>query len=154
MLEPRAASPAARLRTIRLLRDAGVPVGVLCSPIIPMINDCELEQLLESAQEAGAQSAAYMMLRLPLEVAPLFEQWLHDHYPQRAAHVMSLIRQSRGGALYDSRFGVRMRGEGVFAQLLAQRFDKTVRKLNLEERESLQLDCSLFSLPGRQLQLL
>lgn len=154
VLEPRAASPAARLRAIRLLRDAGVPVGVLCSPIIPMINDCELEQLLESAQEAGAQSAAYMMLRLPLEVAPLFEQWLHDHYPQRAAHVMSLIRQSRGGALYDSRFGVRMRGEGVFAQLLAQRFDKTVRKLNLEERESLKLDCSLFSPPGRQLQLL
>lgn len=124
VLEPRAASPNARLRAIRVLREAGVPVGVLCSPMIPMINDSELERLLEAAKEAGAQSAAYMMLRLPLEVAPLFEQWLQDHYPQRAAHVLSLIRQSRGGELYDSRFGARMRGEGVFAELLAQRFAK------------------------------
>lgn len=97
-LEPRAAAPKARLRAIRVLREAGVPVGVLCSPMIPMINDSELEHLLEAAQEAGAQSAAYMMLRLPLEVAPLFEQWLQDHYPQRAAHVLSLIRQSRGAS--------------------------------------------------------
>jgi len=153
ILEPRAAAPKARLRAMRVLREAGVPVGVLCSPMIPMINDSELEHLLEAAKEAGAQSAAYMMLRLPLEVAPLFEQWLHDHYPQRAAHVLSLIRQSRAGELYDSRFGVRMRGEGVFAELLAQRFRKAARRLGFEGREALALDCTAFCPPGGQLAL-
>ncbi|MNZ26347.1 Radical SAM superfamily protein [compost metagenome] len=153
VLEPRAASPKARLRAIRVLREAGVPVGVLCSPMIPMINDSELEHLLEAAKEAGAQNAAYMMLRLPLEVAPLFEQWLQDHYPQRASHVLSLIRQSRGGELYDSRFGARMRGEGIFAELLAQRFAKAMRKLGLEGREGQMLDCSAFCPPGGQMAL-
>ncbi|TFF43137.1 PA0069 family radical SAM protein [Pseudomonas sp. RIT623] len=152
-LEPRAAAPKARLRAIRVLREAGVPVGVLCSPMIPMINDSELEHLLEAAREAGAQSAAYMLLRLPLEVAPLFEQWLHDHYPQRATHVLSLIRQSRGGELYDSRFGARMRGEGVFAELLAQRFAKAARRLGFEGREQMRLDCSAFCPPGGQMAL-
>ncbi|WP_430540271.1 PA0069 family radical SAM protein [Pseudomonas entomophila] len=152
-LEPRAAAPRARLRAIRVLREAGVPVGVLCSPMIPMINDSELEHLLGAAKEAGAQSAAYMLLRLPREVAPLFEQWLHDHYPQRAAHVLSLIRQSRGGELYDSRFGARMRGEGVFAELLAQRFAKATRRLGFEGREALALDCTAFCPPGRQMGL-
>ena len=153
VLEPRAAAPKARLRAIRVLREAGVPVGVLCSPMIPMINDSELEHLLDAAHDAGAQSAAYMMLRLPLEVAPLFEQWLQDHYPQRASHVLSLFRQSRGGELYDSRFGSRMRGEGVFAELLEQRFVKTMRKLNFEGRDAQPLDCSRFSPPGEQLLL-
>lgn len=153
VLEPRAAAPKARLRAIRVLREAGVPVGVLCSPIIPMINDSELEHLLEAAKEAGAQSAAYMMLRLPLEVAPLFEQWLLDHYPQRANHVLSLIRQSRGGELYDSRFGARMRGEGVFAELLAQRFARAMRRLAFESREAQALDCSAFCPPGGQMAL-
>lgn len=152
-LEPRAAAPRARLRAIRVLREAGVPVGVLCSPMIPMINDSELERLLEAAKDAGAQSAAYMMLRLPLEVAPLFEQWLHDHYPQRASHVLSLIRQSRGGELYDSRFGARMRGEGVFAELLAQRFNKAIRRLELNRRDGYELDCSAFCPPGGQMAL-
>lgn len=152
-LEPRAAAPKARLRAIRVLHQAGVPVGVLCSPMIPMINDSELERLLEAAREAGAQSAAYMMLRLPLEVAPLFEQWLHDHYPQRANHVLSLIRQSRGGELYDSRFGKRMRGEGVFADLLAQRFAKAMRRLEFAGRDALALDCSAFAPPGEQMAL-
>ena len=147
VLEPRAASPGARLRAIRVLREAGVPVGVLCSPMIPMINDSELERLLEAAREAGAQSAAYMMLRLP------FEQWLQDHYPQRAAHVLSLIRQSRGGELYDSRFGARMPGEGVFAELLAQRFAKAMKRLNFEGREAQALDCSAFCPPGGQMAL-
>jgi DNA repair photolyase len=87
ILEPRAAAPKARLRAIRVMREAGIPVGVLCSPMIPMINDSEIESLLTEAHAAGAQSAAYMMLRLPLEVAPLFEEWLEAHYPQRAAHV-------------------------------------------------------------------
>lgn len=152
-LEPRAAAPKARLRAIRVLREAGVPVGVLCSPMIPMINDSELERLLEAAKDAGAQSAAYMMLRLPLEVAPLFEQWLHDHYPQRAAHVLSLIRQSRGGELHDGRFGARMRGEGVFAELLAQRFSKAIRRLELNRRDGHELDCSAFCPPGGQMAL-
>nr|WP_314492766.1 PA0069 family radical SAM protein [uncultured Pseudomonas sp.] len=153
VLEPRAAAPQARLRAIRVLHEAGVPVGVICSPMIPMINDSELEHLLQAARDAGAQSAAYMLLRLPLEVAPLFEQWLHDHYPQRANHVLSLIRQSRGGELYDSRFGARMRGEGVFAELLEQRFRKASRRLGFAGREVLALDCSAFAVPGAQMSL-
>ncbi|QJI18517.1 MULTISPECIES: PA0069 family radical SAM protein [unclassified Pseudomonas] len=154
ILEPRAAAPKARLRAIRVMRQAGIPVGVLCSPMIPMINDSELESLLAEAHAAGAQSAAYMMLRLPLEVAPLFEEWLAAHYPQRAAHVMSLVRQVRGGEVYDSRFGVRMRGEGPFADLLAKRFAKAIKRLGLDRREGFNLDCSAFCPPGRQLALL
>ena len=154
ILEPRAAAPKARLRAIRVMRDAGIPVGVLCSPMIPMINDSELESLLTEARDAGAQSAAYMMLRLPLEVAPLFEEWLAAHYPQRATHVLSLIRQARGGELYDSRFGVRMRGEGPFADLLAQRFAKAIKRLGLNRREGFNLDCTVFCPPGGQMSLL
>lgn len=154
ILEPRTAAPKARLRAIRVMREAGIPVGVLCSPMIPMINDSELESLLTEAHAAGAQSAAYMMLRLPLEVAPLFEEWLAAHYPQRAAHVMSLVRQVRGGEVYDSRFGVRMRGEGPFAELLAQRFSKAVKRLGLNRREGFNLDCTAFCPPGRQMALL
>ena len=154
ILEPRAAAPKARLRAIRVMREAGIPVGVLCSPMIPMINDSELESLLSEAKAAGAQSAAYMMLRLPLEVAPLFEEWLLAHYPQRAAHVLSLIRQTRGGELYDSRFGARMRGEGPFAELLAQRFAKASKRLGLDRRDNFNLDCTAFCPPGGQMSLL
>jgi DNA repair photolyase len=154
ILEPRAAAPKARLRAIRVMREAGVPVGVLCAPMIPMINDSELESLLSEAKAAGALSASYVMLRLPLEVAPLFEEWLQAHYPQRAAHVMSLIRQVRGGEVYDSRFGVRMRGEGPFADLLAQRYSKAVKRLGLDNRESFILDCDAFCPPGGQMSLL
>jgi DNA repair photolyase len=154
ILEPRAAAPSARLRAIRVLRQHGIPVGVLCSPMIPMINDMELERLLEAAQQAGAQSANYMLLRLPREVAPLFEEWLRAHRPQRAEHVLSLIRQSRGGELYDSRFGARFRGEGAFAELLAQRFAVASKRLGLQRRDAMQLDCSRFAPPGGQLALL
>lgn len=154
ILEPRAAAPKARLRAIRVMREAGIPVGVLCAPMIPMINDSELEALLGEAKAAGALSASYVMLRLPLEVAPLFDEWLKTHYPQRADHVMSLIRQSRGGEVYDSRFGSRMRGEGPFADLLAQRYAIAVRRLGLNRREELVLDCSAFCPPGEQLSLL
>jgi DNA repair photolyase len=154
ILEPRAAAPKARLRAIRVLRQAGIPVGVLCAPMIPMINDSELESLLTEAKAAGALSASYVMLRLPLEVAPLFEEWLQAHYPQRAAHVMSLIRQVRGGEVYDSRFGVRMRGEGPFADLLAQRYNVAVKRLGLNNRESFTLDCESFCPPGGQMSLL
>ena len=137
-----------------LLHEAGVPVSVICAPMIPMINDSELEHLLEAAKQAGALHAAYMLLRLPLEVAPLFEEWLAAHYPQRAAHVMSLVRQVRGGEVYDSRFGVRMRGEGPFADLLAQRFSKAIKRLGLNRREGFNLDCTAFCPPGRQMALL
>jgi DNA repair photolyase len=154
ILEPRAAAPKARLRAIRVMRDAGIPVGVLCAPMIPMINDNELEALLSEAKAAGALSASYVMLRLPLEVAPLFDEWLKTHYPQRADHVMSLIRQSRGGELYDSRFGSRMRGEGPFADLLAQRYAVAVKRLGLNRRDALVLDCTAFCPPGRQMSLL
>ena len=153
-LEPRAASGGARLRAIRVLAQAGVPVGAICAPIIPMINDHELEAMIQAAADSGARSAHYVLLRLPLEVAPLFEEWLGVHYPQRAAHVLSLIRQSRGGELYNSQFGARMKGEGVFAQLIARRFAAAVKKASLGLREDQPLDCSLFCPPGRQLALL
>ncbi|PBJ08182.1 Radical SAM superfamily protein [Pseudomonas ogarae] len=154
ILEPRAAAPKARLRAIKVMREAGIAVGVLCAPMIPMINDSEIESLLAEAHAAGAQNAAYVMLRLPLEVAPLFEEWLQAHYPQRAAHVLSLVRQSRGGELYDSRFGARMRGEGPFADLLAQRFAKALKRLGLERRDGYNLDCDAFCPPGRQMSLI
>ncbi|NRH28186.1 PA0069 family radical SAM protein [Pseudomonas sp. MS19] len=154
ILEPRAASPSARLRAIRVLRENRIPVGVLCSPMIPMINDMELEHLVEAAAQAGAQSASYMFLRLPREVAPLFEEWLHAHYPQRAEHVLSLVRQSRGGELYDSRFGKRFSGEGAFAELLSQRFKVALKRNGLAQRERFNLDCSAFCPPGGQLSLL
>jgi DNA repair photolyase len=154
IMEPRTAAPAARLRAMRTLHEAGVPVSVMCAPMIPMINDMELEALLEAAADAGARSAGYVLLRLPLEIAELFEQWLRVHFPERAEHVLSLIRQSRGGKHYDSRFGSRMRGEGQFAELLAQRFRLARRRLGLDQRERVVLDCSQFCPPGGQLSLL
>ncbi|SHE88696.1 DNA repair photolyase [Modicisalibacter ilicicola DSM 19980] len=149
-LEPRTASPGARLKILRELNAAGVPVGVLLSPMIPGLNDHEMESLLAAAHEAGARSAAWMLLRLPREVAPLFEEWLTSHYPERAGKVMSLIRQCRGGETYDSRFGHRMRGQGVFAQLLAQRFTKASRRLGMNEHTAMGLDCSAFRPPHAQ----
>ncbi|MGZ2889280.1 PA0069 family radical SAM protein [Pseudomonas aeruginosa] len=153
ILEPRAAAPSARLRAIRTLSGNGIPVGVLCSPMIPMVNDMELERLLQAARDAGARSAAYMLLRLPREVAPMFEEWLAAHYPQRAEHVMSLVRQCRGGEVYDSRFGHRFRGQGPFADLLAQRFAVAMKRLGLDRREGFGLDCSRFAVPGAQMAL-
>ena len=153
IMEPRTAAPAARLRAMRTLHEHGVPVSALCAPMIPMINDSELESLLEAAHDNGARSAGYVLLRLPLEIAELFEEWLQAHFPERAAHVMSLIRQSRGGKNYDSRFGTRMRGEGVFADLLEKRFRLAVRRLGLNQRDYDGLDCSLFSVPRAQMSL-
>lgn len=145
IMEPRAPAPAARLAAVRALTDAGVPVSVLAAPMIPRINDAELESILEAAAGAGAVSAGYILLRLPLEVAPLFEQWLQEHFPDRAAHVMSLIRQSRGGKVNQAEFGRRMTGEGVFAQLLARRCEFACNKLGLRGR-SATLDTSRFIL--------
>jgi len=141
-LEPRAAAPHRRLRVIRTLADAGVPVGVSVAPQIPFINE-DLEQVLEAAFEAGARNAFYTVVRLPWEVNTLFQQWLDLHYPQRAARVMARIREMRGGADYDSDFATRMKGSGVWAELIAQRFKKTCARLGFN-RERIELDFGLF----------
>ena len=144
VLEPRAASPAARLRVIRELTAAGVPVGVLLAPLIPALNDHEIERLLESAAAAGAGRAASMMLRLPHELGALFEQWLREHYPSRAERVLNLLRESRGGRLNDPRFGHRMRGEGPYAELLSARFKAACRRYGLNDEREAGLDTDSF----------
>lgn len=134
ILEPRACSPARRLQAMRALAGAGVPVGVFVSPLIPAVTDRHLEQVLEAARLAGASSASAILLRLPGEVQPLFEQWLQEHFPARAAHVMSLLRQMHGGRAYEPQFGRRMRGQGVHAELLRQRFLQAARRNGLATR--------------------
>jgi DNA repair photolyase len=134
-LEPRTASPQARLKVIEQLSAAGVPVGVLVAPVIPALTDHEMENILEAAQAAGATSAGYVLLRLPHEVKDLFREWLAEHYPDRARHVMSLINQSRGGKDYQAEFGTRMVGTGVFAQLLRTRFKVAKRKYGFDDAE-------------------
>ncbi len=148
-LEPRAAAPAARLRSIRRLTDAGIPVGVLVAPIIPAINDREIEAVVEACARAGARSAGYVLLRLPHEVAGLFREWLAGHYPQRAGHVMSLIAQMRGGKEYDATFGRRMSGTGPVADIIARRFRAACRRHGLEQRRRIKLDTSRFRVPPR-----
>jgi DNA repair photolyase len=133
-LEPRASSPPKRLAAIRTLADAGVPVGVLAAPMIPALNDHELERLLEAARDHGASNAGYTLLRLPLEVAPLFEAWLDCHAPDRKKRVLDLIRQSRGGRLNDPEFGWRFVGEGPYAAMLSQRFKRALARLGLDRR--------------------
>jgi len=134
ILEPRAPTPARRLQAMAELARAGVHVGVFVSPVIPALNDRHLEQVLTAAREAGAQSASSILLRLPLEVRDLFVQWLQQHFPERAGHVMSLVRQMREGQDYTGRFGERMRGSGVHAQLLAQRVELATRRLGLARK--------------------
>ena len=155
-LEPRTASGAARLRAVRALTEAGVPVGVLVAPVIPMINDAELEAILAASAAAGARKAAWILLRLPWEVRELFREWLQCHYPERAEHVMSLIRQSREGRENDPRFGSRMRGSGPYADLIARRFTVAARRCGLAGEGWPALDCTRFTgatRPARQLQL-
>src|SRR6267154_459427 len=147
-LEPRAASAQGRLRVISTLTEAGVPVGVLTAPMIPAINDAELERLLEAAAQAGAKNAGYVLLRLPHEVRQLFRDWLEQHHPLRAAHVMSLIQQARGGRDNDPRFGVRMRGEGPWAAMLRERFRLACRRLGLNSARAAELDTKAFRPPG------
>jgi DNA repair photolyase len=146
-MEPRAASHQARLAAVEALSAAGIPVTVLFAPVIPALNDCEMESVLGEARDAGAQAAAYILLRLPLEVRDLFFQWLQQHYPLKAQHVISLLRQSRCGADNDSRFGHRMRGTGTFALLLEQRFRIACQKLGLKQREHSHLRTDLFVRP-------
>jgi DNA repair photolyase len=147
VLEPRAAAPLRRLRTIGTLARAGVPVGVSVSPVIPFLNEPELESILDAAAAAGAGRAFSVVLRLPWEVSPLFQQWLEQHFPDRAARVMARVREMRGGRDNDARFGSRMRGTGVWAQLLRQRFDKACARLGLN-RERIELDLTRFRRPA------
>ena len=147
-LEPRAAAPHTRLKAVRELHDAGVPVGVLVAPVIPMLTDHMLEDILAAAREAGAGAAGYVLMRLPHELKQLFREWLELHLPERAAHVMSLMQQMHGGKDYDSRFGTRMRGVGPFADLLRQRFVKAHKRLGYGDLPD--YDETLFRRPSRQ----
>ncbi len=154
-MEPRAARPTLRLETIRRLAEAGVPTGTLAAPMIPALNDDELEAILEAAALAGGTSAGYILLRLPLEVKALFIEWLEAHFPDRKKRVLALLREARRGKLYDPAFGTRMTGEGVYAQLLARRFELACQRLGLNGNEW-ALDTSQFEKPrphGEQLVL-
>jgi len=146
IMEPRAAAPHRRLRTIEALARAGVPVGVSASPMIPFINEPELERILAAARDAGARSAFSTVVRLPWEVNPLFQQWLEVHFPDRADRVMARIRDMRGGKDYDAEFGTRMRGTGTWAQLLRDRFEMAVKRLGFSRQRQL-LDMSQFVRP-------
>lgn len=157
VMEPRASTPSRRLDAIRDLSAAGVPVAVLASPMIPALNDHELEAILEAAAGAGASTASYILLRLPLEIKELFEEWLRAHAPDRADRVLSLIRQCRDGELYASQFGTRMRGTGPIAELLSRRFAVACKRLRLNARGARTANCADFApppAPGDQLTLL
>ena len=147
-MEPRTASPRKRLSTIERLTEAGVPAGVMFAPVIPALNDHELESILEASAQAGALWAGYTVLRLPNEVRPLFKDWLAEQYPLRAEHVMSRVRQIRGGKENDSSFGRRMRGQGQYADLLRQRFDKACRRYGLNAARRPSLRTTLFRPPA------
>ncbi|QSA97350.1 PA0069 family radical SAM protein [Methylococcus sp. EFPC2] len=154
-MEPRAAAPQRRLETLEKLNRAGIPTGVNAAPLIPALNDHELEAILEAAHAAGARSAGYVLLRLPHEVAGLFEEWLRHHYPLKADHVLSLVQQSRDGKSYDATFHQRMTGSGAYADLIAQRFRLAIRRLGLNRKGS-SLRTDLFLKPdlrnnGRQM---
>lgn len=152
-LEPRASRPARRLRAIRELAEAGVPVGVMVAPVIPGLNDHELPAVLEAAKEAGATFAGWILLRLPLAVEPLFLAWLERHYPERASKVLARLRDLRGGELSDARFGRRMRGQGPFAQQLSQLFQVSLRRRGLDGGGP-ELSAAAFRRPrGPQLEL-
>jgi DNA repair photolyase len=146
-LEPRASAPHSRLKAVKRLSEAGIPVGVMFAPVIPWVNDQALEAVLDAASAHGATAAGYVLLRLPHEVAPLFRDWLQTHLPDRAAHVMSTIQQLRGGKDYDSRFGKRLSGEGVYADLLARRFALALKRAGFRERRHPPLECSRFVPP-------
>ena len=146
-MEPRASAPHRRLDAIRELAAAGIPVGVMTAPMIPGLNDHEMEAILEAAAAAGATRAGYTALRLPLEIKELFEEWLRANRPDRADRVLSLIRQIRGGELYKAEFGTRMKGEGPIAQLLSKRFAAAVKRLDLN-RVRYRLDTMRFAVPA------
>ena len=154
-LEPRAPSPLRRLETIRRLAAVGVPVRLMVSPVIPGLTDHEIETLLEAGHEAGAGAASWIMLRLPLEVSPLFREWLAAHFPDRAGRVMNRLREMHDGKDYSADWHLRMRGQGVYARMIARRFDLAARRLGLDAAQP-DLRCDLFEVPlarGDQLAL-
>ena len=153
-MEPRAAAPRRRLAAMEALARAGIPVQVMVAPIVPAINDAEIERLLEAAREAGASEAGYVLLRLPHEVVDIFSDWLARHYPDRARRVMQLMRSMRGGKDYDSQWGVRLTGEGPFATLVARRFELATRRVGLAtERTRLRTDLFVPPTPTGEVQL-
>ncbi|MBV9785728.1 MAG: PA0069 family radical SAM protein, partial [Acidisphaera sp.] len=145
-MEPRAATPERRLAAVAALTAAGVPAGVLAAPMIPGLNDAELEKIMAAASRAGAQHVGYILLRLPHELRQLFEDWLAEHFPDRARHVLKLIRETRGGALNDPRWHHRFAGSGAYADLLARRYARAVRQFGFEERTP--LDTGRFAVPA------
>ena len=147
VMEPRAATPARRLYAIAEFTRAGVPTGVLAAPMIPALNDAEMEKIMEAASRAGARHAGYILLRLPSELREMFEAWLHTHFPDRARHVLSLIRQTRAGELNDSRFHYRFSGQGAYADLLTRRFARAARQFGFGKARA-QLDCDRFAIPA------
>ncbi|HKW54594.1 MAG TPA: radical SAM protein, partial [Stellaceae bacterium] len=150
-MEPRAATPERRLETIAALARAGIPTSIMTAPMIPALNDAELERLLEAGAEHGAKFAGYVLLRLPLELVSLFEEWLAAHEPRKAKHVMSLIRQSRDGKAYRAEWGKRMSGTGAYAELLRIRFAAACRRLGLNRtREAYALDTTQFRKPTQK----
>jgi DNA repair photolyase len=152
-LEPRAASPQRRLAILKSLSEHNVPCGVMVAALVPALNDKTMEQVLEAAAAAGAKQAAYVIMRLPNELKVLFKEWLAEHYPQRAEHVMSIVRQMRGGRENDPNFGSRMSGTGNYAELMQMRFAIACRKYGIDQREPLDLDCTRFRPPSPQGQL-
>jgi DNA repair photolyase len=152
-LEPRASAGSRRLETIRRLAAEAVPVTVLAAPVIPFINDHELEAVIEQSAEAGARAADYVVLRLPHEVGPLWRDWLAEHYPDRAERVMQVVQSLHGGRDYRSRFHVRQRGQGTWAELIARRFEVALRKAELDHQDRCELRTDLFAVPGRGVQL-
>jgi len=151
IMEPRVPSATSRLKAMKLLSDYGVPTSALLAPIIPAINDNEIESILKAVAAAGADQARYIFLRLPHELLEIFSEWLQTHFPDRKERVMSLVRQASGGRNYDARFGVRQTGRGAYADMLASRFRAASRKLGLDTSSYQQaIDCKRFSKPGQQ----
>jgi DNA repair photolyase len=148
-MEPRASTPAKRLEAMRSLSNAGVPTAVMVAPIIPAINDSEIERILDAAVEAGATEAGYVMLRLPLEIKDLFREWLREHFPNKYSHVISLVRDLHGGKDYDATFGKRQTGSGPYAWSIGRRFELACRRLGLNRRR-LRLNTSLFRPPAKK----
>ncbi|MGY3436716.1 MULTISPECIES: PA0069 family radical SAM protein [unclassified Marinovum] len=154
-MEPRVPGPKRRLATVRRLTEAGIPVRLMVSPVVPALTDPELEAILQAGHDAGADAASWIMLRLPREVSPLWQAWLAEHYPGRAGRIMARLREMHGGKEYDARWGRRMRGEGPYAEIIAARFKRKARELGLD-RQAPALRCDLFTppvLPGDQLRL-
>ena len=146
-MEPRTSIPAERLKTIKALAAAGIPTGVIAAPMIPVLNDHELEHILAAARAAGAKYAGYILLRLPHELQTLFKEWLQQHYPERAQHILNRLQDCHGGKIYQSSFKTRMKGQGWYADMLAKRFKIAYRRLGFSAR--LQLDCSQFRPPAK-----